>query len=352
MNHGGAAPRRRRGADRRDPALDGIRGLAAFAVVLSHVAAITWVPHVDPWPAPHVWTPLLWHLGAPAVDMFFVLSGYVVARSIMRNRSGYMPYLLGRFTRLLPVAWAGVLAGLLLRSQLTVFPEGVTNFLGHMLEPLDRRDMIGLMTMFLPVANADRVDGQLWTMFVETQASAMLPLAVLIARRSMASYAAVALLAGVAAILATGSLYPLYFTGLALGAGLAVAKERLPVPPRPSLVLAAGMAILLARHWTGSDDQVYRVVGAAGGVLVLVAVLNGAGRRLLEGPACQWLGSISYPLYAVHVPIMVATCILLADRIGLTAATIAGIAPSLAAAQALRILVDRPATRLSRLVRS
>ena len=72
MNHRpptGGTPGGRIRPGAREPQLDGMRGLAALAVALSHVAAMSWIPYEDGPAAPSAWAYVLWHLGAPAVDL-------------------------------------------------------------------------------------------------------------------------------------------------------------------------------------------------------------------------------------------------------------------------------------------
>ena len=80
----------------RDPALDGLRGLAALAVVVAHLG-VHW--GMLPWPA----------LGGIGVLTFFVLSGYLIARLSLRmdgTWSGYRAFLRRRLVRLGPAMLA------------------------------------------------------------------------------------------------------------------------------------------------------------------------------------------------------------------------------------------------------
>ena len=160
----------------RDDGLDGARGIAAMAVVLSHVAAMTWVPFVDGAGNGSTLERVLWHLGAPAVDLVLVLSGYVVTRSLLRRPVDYFPYLLGRLVRLLPVAWIAIGLGLALRSAGLHAPSGTSSGLLELASPLTSADVIGLMTLVAPVPNVDVISPPLWTLVLEMQAAYAMPL--------------------------------------------------------------------------------------------------------------------------------------------------------------------------------
>ena len=83
--------------------LDGLRGVAAFAVVLYHFGTATGNPYLAP-------------AGKLAVDFFFVLSGFVLAhaygRRIANRQIGPLEFLRLRFLRLWPTALLGALLGL------------------------------------------------------------------------------------------------------------------------------------------------------------------------------------------------------------------------------------------------
>ena len=93
--------------------LDSLRGLAALVVVFTHVFSL------GPEIAPAVWrlldaTPLrAVHTGRAPVVFFFVLSGYVLALSLLRpDAPGPLAFALRRTARLLPPV-AGAVASFL-----------------------------------------------------------------------------------------------------------------------------------------------------------------------------------------------------------------------------------------------
>ena len=74
--------------------LDGVRGLLAFYVLLSHMAPFAVLPNWIQQPVSH---------GGAAVDIFFVLSGLVIAQSLQRAGGQAVPFLVARFARIFPV---------------------------------------------------------------------------------------------------------------------------------------------------------------------------------------------------------------------------------------------------------
>lgn len=82
--------------------LDALRGIAAIAVMLFHAKALA------PLPLPS---------GFLAADLFFILSGFVLANAYddrLRAGLGFRPFIRARLERIYPVFWLGAVTGLLL----------------------------------------------------------------------------------------------------------------------------------------------------------------------------------------------------------------------------------------------
>lgn len=334
----------------RDIALDGLRGVAALCVVLSHVAAMTWVPFAEL--RPPTWLEwALWNMGAPAVDVFFVLSGYVVAGSLLRRSTPYGGYMLSRMVRLYPVAWLAVLAGVALRLSGLSLPIGMTSAF-RITAPITLSDVMGFMTMVAPIPNANIVNPPIWTLVVEMQAAFAMPLMAALARRSPVGLAIAGMLLPLAAAQAIGYTYPFQYTGFIIGAALAAGETRIPKAPVPAAVLVFCVTMLLARHVLRTEDVMMRAPCSLAAAGLILSIRQGALRGVLEHRHMQWLGSVSYPLYAVHWPIMAAMAILLGPRIGFTAAALLAVPIAIAVAWIVEGWIDRPAVSLSRMMRS
>ena len=89
------------GTGRSYHALDGMRGIAARAVLFHHF--------------PPIRHSALFHNGLLAVDMFFLLSGFVIAHAYDERLAaglGMRAFMLARYIRLWPIMTLGVMAGL------------------------------------------------------------------------------------------------------------------------------------------------------------------------------------------------------------------------------------------------
>ena len=88
--------------------LQALRAIAAINVVLFHMigSAESYGVHAR-------WFPLLGKWGASGVDLFFVISGFVMVYAQARSPKGPVDFLLSRARRIVPIYWVlsfGVLA--------------------------------------------------------------------------------------------------------------------------------------------------------------------------------------------------------------------------------------------------
>jgi peptidoglycan/LPS O-acetylase OafA/YrhL len=74
--------------------LDGLRGVLAVYVMLGHMAPFSALPDWITHPLSH---------GGAAVDVFFILSGLVIIRSLESCRFAARPFLISRVARIFPV---------------------------------------------------------------------------------------------------------------------------------------------------------------------------------------------------------------------------------------------------------
>ena len=95
-------------ANGRDNNLNLIRIIAAGMVLVSHSFVIaSGDPQAEPWHAVIGRSP-----GGLAVDLFFVVSGFLVTASVMKQTS-VLPYLLARGLRVYPGLWVALLLSVL-----------------------------------------------------------------------------------------------------------------------------------------------------------------------------------------------------------------------------------------------
>ena len=297
------------------PAVDGLRAFAVLAVIAFH-AARKYVPG-----------------GFLGVDVFFVISGFVITLTLLREhertgRLDLLQFYRRRFWRLMPALVAAiVLAGLLT-------PWTRDSFGSFLLQAVQAGTYTLNIGHTFSSHPGDQVLSHTWSLGVEEQYYLMwAPLAALllaaIATRTRRAYAVVGLtLAFAVSGLLTaelGSYQAAFFLPwarfpeLLVGATLAVVLHRRPadrvvrVFQLPSLALAAAMALAVCMLMLDDllGDGLFH--GGFLAVALLTAVLIGhaytAQRglvvRLLDLRPSVWLGQRSYGLYLYHWPITV-----------------------------------------------
>lgn len=287
--------------------LDGLRGVAAIAVLLLHAS---FEFHLTSQPA-HA---------ALAVDFFFCLSGFVIAHAydgaFASGRLTLRTFIRKRIERLYPMILAGTALGAVM---------AVLSATNGSPKPLWE---VGVLTLscaaLLPTGilfglQAFPVNNPLWSLFFEGLAS--LGYGVVGARRPSrkvvgALLAASALAVVAAAVLGDGVNYlgfehsywfaggmarvafP-FLTGVLISRlGLAMGRAYCP-----DIAIAALLALVLLGPSLG-PNWLYD----AGAILLVFPTLVMLGARArpghVSGKVWKLLGDISYPLYAIHQPIL------------------------------------------------
>jgi peptidoglycan/LPS O-acetylase OafA/YrhL len=309
------------------PALDGVRALAVIAVFAYH-ADLGWA-----------------RAGFLGVDVFFVLSGYLITALLVAERQAAGRVNLRRFwarraRRLLP-AVVVLLAAVAVAVPLLV-PEQAARLRGDLLAALayvSNWRMIFGGESYFEAAGRPPVLQHLWTLAVEEQFYLLWPpvLVLLLRRRSPRRLVAplVVAAAGSAALMAIlhepyADPSRVYFgtdthaSGLLLGAALAAGTawwrdtHRLGVGPRAALEVG-GLAAVAALAWAvysvdEFDPGLYRggffAVAVASAVVVAAAGRPGRpgllGRGLGSRPMV-WLGRRSYAAYLWSWPVIMVT---------------------------------------------
>ena len=303
----------RKGDDRRlFLALDGLRGVAAVFVAMRHTA---------------FFHNLGVHGGFMAVDLFFVLSGFVIAHAYeQRLAAGLAParFLMMRYLRLWPVYVLGAVIGLA-AAALHALPgrDNLTHAQVWQTAPFALAMLPGphVKSMLYPVNSVA------WSLALELLINGVYAIAWKPLRD--ARVLAVALAASFAALIGA----VLWFGKLDIGfgwsdawgglprvafsftAGLAVYRLFRKSSWRPGWMGLAPLALLPALLWVKLDETVFPLacVGLAFPAFVFAAAGAVPGPRL--GRLFTWLGAASYPLYALHKP--------LGEIVGLAVARIA-----------------------------
>nr|WP_276510864.1 acyltransferase [Herbiconiux flava] len=391
------------------PALDGLRGLAALAVAVGHGLLVVRENVVADWwgPSPFGLTTNAFSIAAShAVWLFFVLSGVVLTKLATRGPPGgfdYGRYTLSRLARLYLPVWAAlafvVITALLVRRTSSGFGAWADGHPTH----LDPWALLNDATLLTGTSGAL---SPLWTLQWEVLFSLLLVLYLAVLRRVPALLSLPLLLASAALGGVLGNPTLLYLPMFGLGVVLALhwaalarilgaleaAARRRPGALTVATVLALADAGELALvGWqlsaSGLPPPVRSVVETTGHLLASMLLIALAGlwppvRRAFSSRPLEWLGLVSFSLYLVHEPVLLAVVRLsvplsdavcaaglclstpeTADEIvagsalaalgpfGIVAMAIGAIALSLATATAFHRLVERPAHRFAQHLR-
>lgn len=360
--------------------LDGLRGAASLIVFLHHTMLTVPVlagayyaagplRRSDPVAWLVTYSPLhfVW-AGSEAVDLFFILSGLVLTLPALgRTRDWWVSYYPSRVIRLyVPVVATVALAYVLV----ALVPRTNVSGLGAWLEHRPKQITgLGALRDVTLVNGVSGVVSTLWSLQWEVLFSVGLPAFFLVA---IALRRVVPLHLGIlaAAMLWGGVTYDgrlLFLPIFAVGVAMAVDFEKLSALAQKiqSLrwagcvwtALTAIAVVLFTSYWWlqafGQSRWLYAatrptiVAGAA--VLVFIAAFARPARRLLETRLLQQLGLISFSLYLVHEPIVIAASIVAGPDLRWLAIVL-GTAAALGTAVAFHRYIERPSHRWARTV--
>ena len=277
------------------PELDGLRGIAVLLVMLFHA------DRDGPFQG-----------GFIGVDVFFVLSAFLITSILVEEQERTGTMRLGRFywrraLRLMPALL------LFLAAYLAVAPFVFPGY-PHLRDAL----IAGLY-----VSNFAFVAAQIppfishtWSLAAEEQFYLLWPLTLLfLLRFSRPVWILASVWAGLTLLrLGTENWIAYYYglathgTGLIMGAILYFLVRDGALSPRPvhALIAAAIIALLATTAQMHVSAIVITVAEFAAAILIGTAVTNPASLRILTAPALVNLGKLSYGLYLWHFPISYA----------------------------------------------
>ena len=283
--------------------LDGVRGLAAQPVLLSHSFALVFVGAQGSTPLVLGW------LARLAVIIFFVLSGFVISAGIageirQTGKFNWIEYAIRRAARIYPPYLAAI-----------IFVELLVLFVGVPNRDLSADAWACLRALSFTFVSNDAVTiAPVWSLRLEV---GLYVLAAMAALTFLANGRLRILLCIFTVALFSAYCWRLAFGGLAValfaaGGVAAIFFDRL-VNIRPLWISAAvGLALALPVAWPTliDDSTVSMIYQSALGVplalgLVALAHVTASGRSRIARLALA-SGGWSYTLYVIHIPIVIA----------------------------------------------
>ncbi|HTA40618.1 MAG TPA: acyltransferase [Candidatus Acidoferrales bacterium] len=323
------------GGRRTFEALDGIRGIAVLAVMLSHFERFL--------PAVSVLVPLkiAFTFGWTGVDLFFALSGFLITGILMQTRTAvnyFQSFYARRFLRIFPIYYAT----LIVVFAVAAFVPSIPN----VPPPSERWLYFAYLENWIPLWTGTfppNVVGHFWSLAVEEQFYIVWPLCVLMLTPRGVLRTAIGLCVAALALrcvwvahsgpsealmlgtvtrmdsLLVGTIAAVLFTGIG-GPG---ARKHLTAIGLTALGL--WIAGIVVTTWHASPTASFGFVSTVGytifaiacGALVLGAAVGDGGRgfvqRVFRNGALMRVGKYSYGMYVYHVP-MLGICELLVWR--------------------------------------
>ena len=359
------APANRASGSPRLPFIDGLRGIAASAVVVYHLAANVGIGS-DVFA--NSWFGKLSHFGFLGVYIFFVISGFVITLSLGNgpvNGSFFWRYALRRSVRLDPPYWVSMIVAL----GLAVLAQA---FIPSLHKELPSASVVIAHLFYAQnILGMENIVAVYWTLCFEIQFYLVLLLLVWTAQKFAAQLTvAGASRAPVFLILGGGLL--LYSLGQLAGfweppvAGLfthswyafcagSVCLLAVQYGWPKSIVFGVLAAIAAAGLWSHNTAAAATVLTA---LFIFYVTTRGTASRWLAGPVWQYLGRVSYSLYLLHPTIGWTTVSVLKKVLGNATGVwhglgyiVIGFAVSLVASHLAYLLIEKPSIRWSHKVR-
>lgn len=261
------------------PNVELVRGLAALAV--------TWFHLTNSYP--DGWVRASGSYGWLGVEAFFVISGFVLPYSLHRSQyklSDFGRFMLRRLIRLEPPYVASVLLVVVL-AWLSFATPGFRGLSPN----FELGQILAHLLYLVPVFGYDWVSPVYWTLFFEFSFYVVLGLIFpVVASRSALPFALLGFCAMViVSFVAAGNSVTVFFI---MGIVAFRSFRGLDSPTTTSVLLTA--SVLFSCRFTSSDQT---IVGTAVTILLLLRI------NLKLSIPLAFLGTISYSLYLIHVPI-------------------------------------------------
>lgn len=298
------------------PALDGVRGIAILLVVVFHLFTNPVTGNAG---QGLKYLQLAGYLGWTGVDLFFVLSGFLIGGILLDNRDSpnyFSTFYIRRACRILPLYGLvlGVFGLLLLLSPDwggRLYRGGVDFVLYALfLQNYFVNEMGGYGPVMMSVT---------WSLAIEEQFYLLVPLLV----RFLPTAPLLLCILGLVAIAPLarewagnmGNITFAWSRGDSLMTGVLIAwlvrhrrqwLDRMWLPLVLAFVILLGIMMLLTLRWVPNGDPLGHLVFAAFyGIGLVLVVLGGnmAWSRPLHWGWLTWLGRRSYGIYLLHLPL-------------------------------------------------
>jgi peptidoglycan/LPS O-acetylase OafA/YrhL len=332
-----------------------MRGLAALVVVFFHFYIMFFKNQFGSSPFSSFIYPLV--AGHESVMLFFVLSGFVLALPLMKEKTvNYPTYVWKRVLRIygpylgalgLAIACCAVWHG-----KVPVFDHGA----GNWASPVNLH-AVGQAVLFIGQGNDSRYNSTFWSLIHEMRISIAFPF--LFALTGLVGSAVTTIAIVVFALIGVqfSNLITVEYMGMFL-IGVLLAKHRLEIqrfwgnanPPNKIVFGLASCSLFYGSHLIGGPW--WRLgdlpVAIAAGGFIIIGLNSIRTQIILNLSPIRFLGKISYSLYLVHMTVLCALAALLSHRISHVGLLLVYLTTSILLAWGFYFVVEQPFMKLSR----
>ena len=297
--------------------LDSLCGLAALSVVACHYLLLLQnTPlgrHVWQW----LWIPplSLFRTAYGSVILFFVLSGYVLALSLLgERRTSWSGFALRRFCRIWPPFAVTIITSFMIGHVALATEPVLPSVWQANTWHGDDITLAALRDQIMMISSHTSLDVAAWSLIHELRISLAFPLLLIFLRRAPTGTLIASLCLHVAsrhgplwlsALVPDTAAYIVYF---AAGAWLALNRTRLATLIRATPLAKALLCAIALLLLSVPGDNPYSGIFAGVGATLMIAIVAASTEiaRALSAPWCEFLGRISYSLYLTHVVVLMA----------------------------------------------
>lgn len=282
-------------------AMEGIRGFAVFLVFLVHYVTL-----VDPWLSHYSLTQLISgyvrSIGNIGVDLFFVLSGYLIYGMLIRKKRAFGSYLIRRIQRIYPTFTAVFIIYLMLSASVpseSKIPDGWES-------------VIYLLQNFLLLPGLFDIRAMItvaWSLSYEFFYYLLVPLIISSLRlrawdwkRRVLLFVSASVLLFIYFAIYGGHIRLLMFTSGILLFEITENKKIFNIPPIgiPALVTAIASVILL-NEFDANGWWKFALLFVLFFTFCLDCFASdGVANKVFKYPPMRWLGNMSYSYYLIH----------------------------------------------------
>lgn len=302
-------------------------------------------------------------LAVPAVDVFFVLSGFCLMYSLDRTDLSVLSisqFVVKRVLRIYP-AYLAAMCVAYLGKQLFYEQSSVLAmspwFHSFWVDDPTAQDIVDHFVLVLPF-DYSKLNPVVWTLSVEMRMSLLFPIMAWTLKMRLKAAGGLILAVICLSILVFHVDYLAYLPLFALGATAAKYRDgiarRMPSSLWISLPILAvpGVLVVLVRsiypEIMADVNLIHIIIGFIGTYFILVSTVQAKLNGLLRTVPALFLGRISYSFYLLHLPVLLSSAMLLARHVPILVIWAVGLFCSIMLAWVCYHRIEIPSLHLGR----